>query len=121
MDTLSYIDRANLGPIELLANISRSIHEYGATKGLWDRNKKLSWIHRDEMGPRTGLSRTDEILGLLGIKPFPIPTSRAAHQKILFRWQEAIGKKRFEEERTSPQSTIRRRVKVPKDSPTDEW
>ena len=109
MDTFSYLDRANLGPIELMADVSRSIHEYGVTVGAWERNKDLSPTYNEQMGPRTGLTWTDELLGLLGIKPFPIPTSQAAHQKMLTRWAMALGKKRFEKERVDPQKTFGRR------------
>jgi hypothetical protein len=120
MDTLSYLDRANLGPIELMADVSRSIHEYGVTVGAWERNKDLSPTYNEQMGPRTGLTWTDELLGLLGIKPFPIPTSQAAHQKILTRWEMAIGTKRFEKERADPQRLIKRRAGTPPDIPLDQ-
>jgi hypothetical protein len=56
---------------------------------------------------------------LLGIKPFPIPTTQAAHQKIIKRWEMSLGKKRFEKERTDPQRIIKRRQGTPPDIPSD--
>jgi len=113
MDTMSYLDRANLGPMELLANITRSMHEHGVDVGAWEKSKHLTEINK-QMGPRTGLTETDELLGLLGIKPFPIPTSQAAHQKILNKWLMDIGKKRHEKELVQPERMYKRRSKLPR-------
>jgi len=110
MDTLSYLDRANLGPMELLASITRSIHEQGVDVGVWEKSKHLTEINK-QMGPRTGLTETDELLGFIGIKPFPVPTSRAAHQKILNKWMLELGRKRHEKELVQPERIYKRRTK----------
>ena len=114
MDTLSYLDRANLGPMELLSAITRSIHEQGVDVGVWEKSKHLTEINK-QMGPRTGLTESDELLGLLGIKPFPIPTSRAAHQKILNKWRMELGKRRHEKELVQPERIYKRRTNTPKE------
>ena len=111
MDTLSYLDRANLGPMEVLAKISRMIHEEGAQLGAWKRNPLLSRIHKDMYAPRTGLTETDELLGLIGIKPFPVPTSEAAHQKIIKAWKLHLGQAAFEAKLTEEERVILRRVR----------
>jgi len=113
MDTMAYLDRANLGPMELLANITRSMHEYGVDVGVWEKSKHLTEINK-QMGPRTGLTEGDELLGLLGIKPFPIPTTQAAHQKAINRWLMEIGKKRHEKELVQPERMYKRRSKLPR-------
>jgi hypothetical protein len=99
--------------MELLANITRSMHEHGVDVGAWEKSKHLTEINK-QMGPRTGLTETDELLGLLGIKPFPIPTSQAAHQKILNKWLMDIGKKRHEKELVQPERMYKRRSKLPR-------
>ena len=114
MDTISYLDRANLGPMEVLAKVSRMIHEQGATLGAWERNKYLSRIHADMYAPRTGLTETDELLGLIGIKPFPVPTSEAASQKIIKAWELYLGKAAFEARLTEEERAIQRRYVGPK-------
>ncbi|MAH50517.1 hypothetical protein CMI37_32140 [Candidatus Pacearchaeota archaeon] len=116
MDTMAYLDRTNLGPMELLAYISRSIHEYGAKVGAWETNQQLS-IYNEEAGPRAGLKWYDELLGLLGIKPFPVLTTQAAHQKILTYWKKAVGKEAFEGKRTGVQRIIKRRPIMPRNEP----
>ena len=110
MDTLSYLDRANLGPMELLAKIARMMHEEGAEGGAWSYSTKLSRVEKDTLGPRSGLTELDEFLGLLGIKAFPVPTSEAAHQRILDEVVEKIGRERADAERTSEERVIKRRI-----------
>ena len=114
MDTLSYLDRANLGPMELFGSVARIIHEEGATMGAWERSRYLSRMHKDMFAPRTGLTELDELLGLLGIKPFPVPTSEAAHQKILNAWKLHIGQAEFEAKLTEEERIIKRRYQGPK-------
>ena len=114
MDTLSYLDRSNLGPMELLAKVSRMIHEEGVEHGAWERNKLLSRIHADMFAPRTGLTELDELLGLLGIKPFPVPTTEAAHQKIIKAWKFHLGQAAFEAGLSEEERVIQRRYAGPK-------
>jgi len=114
MDTLSYLDRANLGPMELFAKVQRMIHEEGARLGAWKRNPALSRIESDMFAPRTGLTETDELLGLLGIKPFPVPTSQAASQKIIQAWKKDIGLEEFKAKLSSEERVIQKRYQGPK-------
>jgi hypothetical protein len=110
MDTLAYLDRANLGPMEAWAKISRMIHEEGVERGAWEYNPLLSMVEKDTFGPRSGLTELDERLGLFGIKPFPVPTSKAAHQKIIAKWVEQIGREIQEADHTDEGRIINRRI-----------
>ena len=53
----------------------------------------------------------DEVLGLLGIKAFPVPTDVESRKRVRKRWVEAIGLERHEAELTSQERVIKRRIK----------
>ena len=79
MDTINFIDRANLGGVELAVSGSRAFREAGVSLNLLDPVVGLNvrTFEGDTMGPRAGVSRTMEIAGLLGLKPIMVP-----HQRI---------------------------------------
>ena len=79
MDTINFIDRANLGGVELVVSGARAFREAGVRLNLLEPVVGLNvrTFEGDTMGPRAGVSRTMEILGLLGFKPIMVP-----HQRI---------------------------------------
>ena len=74
MDTISYLDRANLGVVEGAVRSARAMRRLGVELGILEVVPEMRT--GDTMGPRTGISRMQEALGFIGVKPVQVPTLR---------------------------------------------
>ena len=80
MDTISAIDRANLGPVEWMNAKTKELGRGWDPAS--DRRMRPSDFSEDTMSPRRGLEWYDEFLGLMGIRPMPIEHGFIAGKKI---------------------------------------
>ena len=71
MDTITYMDRANLGFVESAVRGSRGFRNFGNKLGLLEEVPEMGT--GDTMGPRVGLSEAQEFAGYFGFKPVIIP------------------------------------------------
>ena len=74
MDTITYLDRANLGAVEAAVRASRAYRRLGVELGVLEEVPEMRT--GDTFGPRTGISSIQEFLGFLGFKPVMVPTLR---------------------------------------------
>ena len=100
MDTISYMDRANLGPIEGLIRSARWARRTGAESGWWSGVPEMREGYT--MGPRTGLTEREEFAGLLGFKPIHVPqrSHQTAVDSIIMNRQmrQILARERLSEE-----------------------
>jgi hypothetical protein len=74
MDTITYLDRSNLGAVEAAVRASRAYRRLGVELGVLEEVPEMRT--GDTFGPRTGISSIQEFLGFLGFKPVMVPTLR---------------------------------------------
>ena len=72
MDTITYMDRANMGVVEGAVRGARAFRAFGNELGVLEEVPEMGT--GDTMGPRTGLTEAQEFVGWLGFKPTLIPT-----------------------------------------------
>ncbi len=100
MDTISYMDRANLGAVEASVRTARWARRTGAESGWWSGVPEMG--EGDTMGPRTGLAWKDELAGLFGFKPIHVP--QRSHQtavdsiRMHKRKKQVLARERLSEE-----------------------
>jgi len=87
MDTISSIDRANLGPVEWAVELSRAIRVAGAEAGIIEEVpllKEKIWKRGegDTLGPRPDMEWTDEVLTLAGMRPVAVLEGSEARNRI---------------------------------------
>tara|TARA_R100001082_G_scaffold62613_2_gene35093 strand:+ start:12971 stop:20563 length:7593 start_codon:yes stop_codon:yes gene_type:complete len=87
IDTITYMDRANLQAIEGGLALARLLRKGAETVGLAEElEDPYVGMAKDTMGPRPGLTAQDEFAGWLGFKPTELPTEEAAVNKIIKEW-----------------------------------
>jgi len=80
MDTISAIDRANIGPVEWINAKTKELGRgYDPASVILTRPSDFS---EDTMTPRPGLTELDEFLGLIGIRPMQIMHGHISGIKI---------------------------------------
>ena len=89
LDTITYLDRSNLGAVEGGLALARALRKAAEGVGLAEELKDpYVGLAEETMGPRPGLTETDEFMGLLGFKPTAIPTKQAATDRMIKDWLE---------------------------------
>ena len=111
IDTLSYLDRANLGILEGALSLGRDIRTKAEELGIVEE-LLVPMEEGDTMGPRQDLTRIDELLGLLGIKPVLIPTLFGAQQRIRRDWKMQTMKEVGRKAMSDPTRGLERRYDI---------
>ena len=97
MDTITYLDRANTGLIEGGVRGARGFRNFGNKLGLLEEVPEMGT--GDTMGPRSGLSEWEELLGSLGMKPVIVPTlqevTARSSKKRLGELKQAISREKL--------------------------
>jgi hypothetical protein len=89
LDTITYMDRANLQAVEGALAGARLIRKGAEAVGIAEElEDPYVGTAKDTMGPRAGLTAVDEFLGWLGLKPVELTTDEAAVDKIIKQWSK---------------------------------